>query len=128
MPKQLDDKLNDLSYNIIGACMDVHKTLGAGLLESIYEQALCIELEDRELSFVRQPEIGILYKGHAIGNFRADVIVANQIIIELKAVERILPVHQAQLMTYLKITNIRLGLLINFNTSILKNGIKRVIL
>ena len=72
--------------------------------------------------------MGILYKGHAIGNFRADVIVANQIIIELKAVERILPVHQAQLMTYLKITNIRLGLLINFNTSILKNGIKRVIL
>jgi len=126
--EEFDETLNDLSYQVIGAAMEVHRILGPGLLESVYQEALCIELEDRSIPYEQQKIVGIEYKGRAIGDMRADVIVDKRIIIELKAVERILPVHQAQLLTYLKITKIRLGLLINFNTSILKNGIKRVVL
>ncbi len=126
--KKVDEATNNLSYQIIGAAMEVHRTLGAGLLESVYEEAFCIELEEKNLPYERQKDIGIVYKGRSIGNMRADIIVDNHIIVELKAVERLLGVHDAQILTYLKITQLRLGLLINFNSTILKNGIKRVIL
>lgn len=126
--KKVDEATNNLSYQIIGAAMEVHRTLGAGLLESVYEEAFCIELEEKNLPYERQKDIGIVYKGRSIGNMRADIIVDNHIIVELKAVERLQGVHDAQILTYLKITQLRLGLLINFNSTILKNGIKRVIL
>lgn len=126
--KKVDEATNNLSYQIIGAAMEVHRTLEAGLLESVYEEAFCIELEEKNLPYERQKDIGIVYKGRSIGNMRADIIVDNHIIVELKAVERLQGVHDAQILTYLKITQLRLGLLINFNSTILKNGIKRVIL
>lgn len=126
--KELDRATNDLSYKIIGAAIEVHRILGPGLLESVYEEAFCIELEDQKIPYEQQKIVGIEYKGRAIGDMRADVIVDNRVIVELKAVERILGVHHAQVLTYLKITNIRLGLLINFNTRTLKDGINRIIL
>jgi GxxExxY protein len=124
----VDKRTNDISYQIIGAAMDVHRTLSPGLLESIYEDALCIELEDRYILFERQKETGIFYKGRSIGNMCLDLLVDDRVVVELKAIDTLLPVHTAQLITYLKITDKRLGLLINFNVPILKHGIKRYIL
>lgn len=120
--------LNLLSEKIIGGAIEVHRVLGPGLLESLYEKALCFELGERNLSVQNQFEIPILYKGQSLGTHRLDLLVENQIIVELKAVDRFDPVHQAQLLGYLKLANKPLGLLINFNVPVLKDGIKRIIL
>lgn len=124
--KNTPDSLNNLTYQIIGAAMEVHRTLGPGLLEIVYEEALCIELEDRQISYERQKPAGILYKGRAIGDLRLDILVSDLVVVELKSVESLLPIHTAQTLTYLKITNRPLGLLINFNVTVLKTGIKRL--
>ncbi len=121
-------KPKTLSYRIIGAALEVHRALGPGLLERVYEDALCIELSDRNIQFERQKHIGVLYKGHDVGNYIADLIVEKRAIIEVKAVSRLAPVHTAQLINYLKICNLRAGLLINFNVPSLKEGIKRIVL
>ena len=126
--KAIDQYTNDLSYQIIGAAMEVHRLLGPGLLESVYEDALCVELEGREIPYERQKDVSIWYKVRTIGNLRVDLLVDNRVIVELKAVETLIPVHKAQVLTYLKITKLRLGLLINFNTTVLKAGIERIIL
>ena len=126
--KELDVITNQLSYEIIGCAIEVHKVLGAGLLESVYEDALCIEFEDRKIPYERQKEIGINYKGRVIGKGFVDILVDQQVVVELKSVERFEPVHTAQVLTYLRMTNTRLGLLINFNTDILKKSIRRIIL
>ena len=119
---------NNITKEIIGAAIDVHRELGPGLMESIYEECLSIELTRRNISFEQQKIIPIIYKQQAIqSNFRLDLIVENKIIVELKAVEYLLPVHEAQLLTYLKSTECKIGLLINFNVPVLKNGIKRLI-
>jgi GxxExxY protein len=118
--KPLEERINRLSYDIIGAALEVHKGLGPGLLESVYEDALCIELGDRRIRFEHQKEVSIAYQGRSIGTGRIDIPVSDLIIVELKAVAELRPVHTAQIMTYLKITGLRLGLL--------KNGIKRMIL
>ena len=112
-----------LSYKIIGAAIEVHRMLGAGLLESVYEDALCIELDERNISNERQKRIRLDYKGKPIGNLIADLVVENRIIVELKAVRALEPVHTAQLLTYLKLMNIGTGLLINFNVVVLTDGI-----
>ncbi len=118
-----------LSQKIIGSAIEVHKTLGAGLLESVYEECLAIQMKNDGLNFTRQEIIPIKYKGITLENsFKADIIVENEIIIELKAVEKILPIHQAQLLTYMKLSGIKLGLIMNFNTVLLKDGIKRMAL
>lgn len=117
-----------LTYQIIGAAMEVHRILGAGLLESIYEDALCIELTDRKMPYDRQKTIQIDYKGRDIGNLIVDIIVENRVIVELKSVKQLAPIHSAQLLSYLKLTGLRTGLLINFNTPTLKDGIKRIVL
>jgi len=122
------DFFNTITRKIIICSIEVHKTLGPGLLESIYENALCIELQENHLTVERQVSVPITYKGCPLGEYRLDLLVEREIIVELKSVERIDPVHEAQLLTYLKITEKRLGLLINFNVPILKNGIKRIIL
>lgn len=109
MMENLDKRTNDLSYEVIGAAIEVHKILGPGLLESVYEDALCIELIDRKINFERQKEIAIQYKSRPIGNGYVDILVDKCLVVELKAVEHLLPVHTAQVMTYLKITNFRLG-------------------
>ena len=121
-------KENEVSNKIIGASIEVHKILGPGLLESAYEECLCRELSLNGLSFERQKPLPINYKGvHLDCGYRLDLVVENCVIIELKSIDALLPIHQAQLLTYLKLTGLKLGLLINFNIPVLKDGIKRVV-
>ena len=118
-----------LTREIISAAMDVHRALGPGLLESVYQACLCHELTMRGISFVQQVELPVTYKGMTLDcGYRIDLVVCDRILVELKAVQEILPVHEAQLLTYLRLTNIHVGLLINFNVAVLKNGIRRRIL
>ena len=121
-------QLNELTYQVIGAAMEVHRVLGAGFLESVYEDALCWELSDRDTPYEKQKEIGVNYKGIPVGVSRLDILVDKRLILELKAVDDLHPIHTAQLISYLKITELHLGLLINFNVTVLKNGIKRIAL
>ena len=121
-------ELDRLAHLVIGAAIEVHRCLGPGFLEAVYEEALCIELERRQIRLGRQVVIAVNYKGYPVGESKLDVLIDERLIVELKAVESILPVHAAQLMSYLKATGLNLGLLINFNVPYLKSGIKRVIL
>lgn len=115
-----------LTDQVIAAAIEVHRELGPGLLESAYEQCLCHELHLRGLTFRRQVELPVVYKGTRLDcGYCIDLIVDEQVIVELKAVEKLLPVHEAQLMTYLRLTKLRVGLAINFNVPVLKEGIKR---
>lgn len=123
-----DAELDRLARLVIGAAIEVHRQLGPGLLESVYENALCIEFDLREIPFTRQPGVGITYKGRPVGKGKLDLLVGNRLIIELKSVERLAPIHSAQMISYLKMTKRNLGLLINFNVPTLKEGIKRVVL
>jgi GxxExxY protein len=121
-----DSRLNDISKEIIGAAIEVHKTLGPGLLESVYQNCLFLELKERRLSFTAQAVIQINYKGTLIQkDFVLDFLVEDQVIVELKSVETVLPIHEAQLLTYLKLADRPLGLLINFNVPKLTDGITR---
>jgi len=121
--------INPLSNEIIGAAMQVHRALGPGLLESAYEACLAHELTARQLRYDRQRPIPITYEGEVIEvGFRADFVVEDAILLELKAVERFQPIYLAQVLTYLKLTGLQLGLLINFNVKILQSGIRRVVL
>ena len=121
--------INDLTGEIIGAAIEVHKTLGPGLLESIYEECICIEFGKRGMAYDRQKEINIEYKGVRLeSKYRIDLMVSQMIIVELKTVDEFAPIHDAQVLSYLKLTKLKVGLLINFNVPILKDGIKRLIL
>ena len=121
-------KPNDISSEIIGAAFEVHTQLGPGLLESVYEKALAHELSLRGLKICTQVEVPVLYKGLHLGTgFRLDMLVENTVIVELKAIEKIQPIHVAQLLTYLKLQNLELGLLLNFNLTTMREGIKRVV-
>ena len=116
-----------LSGDVIGAAIEVHRLLGPGLLESAYELALERELVLRGFSVERQKPVPVEYKGLALGDgFRLDMLVNDRLLVEIKAVDRLLPIHQAQLRTYLRLTDRRFGLLINFNEKVLKDGVKRV--
>ena len=120
------EERNTISAKILDASIEVHRQLGPGLLETVYEICLVKELNNRGLKCSRQVELPIIYKGEKLDfSFRIDILVEDEIIIELKAVESLLPVHEAQLITYLKLMDKRLGLLINFNVSKLVNGFKR---
>ena len=117
---------DDLTYRIIGLAMRVHRVLGPGLLESIYEKCLCYELGQAGIPFSRQAPLPVQYGNMTLeSGCIADIIVDEQVILELKAVDRILPIHEAQLLTYLRLTQCRVGLLINFNTVSLTDGIRR---
>ena len=119
---------NELSGEILDAAISVHKEMGPGLLESVYELCLLEELQMRNIRVANQVYLPLLYKGIELEkNFRMDLLVENEIIIEIKTVEFILPVHEAQIISYLKLADKRLGLLINFNVSLLKNGLKRYV-
>jgi len=121
--------INELSEAVIGSAIEVHRELGAGLLESSYEMALCGELSLRSIEFKRQVELPVIYKGTKLDcGYRIDLIIADLIVIEIKSVEKIEKIHEAQLLTYLKLSGPRLGLLINFNVPLLKDGIKRRVL
>lgn len=123
-----DDEVDSLAYAVIGAAIEVHRRLGPGFLESAYEHALCAELALRGISFERQVAVPIEYKGRLIGESKIDLIVAERLVVELKAIERLAPVHRAQVISYLKATGCQVGLLINFNVPILALGIKRLVL
>ena len=122
-----ENRVDALAHAVIGAAIEVHRQLGPGFLESVYEEALCVELADRQIPFERQKEISVLYKGRRIGQQRIDLLVGESLIVELKAVEALAEVHKAQVISYLKATRLSLGLLINFNVPILKNGIQRIV-
>ncbi len=122
-------EFDKLSNKVIGLALEVHKQLGPGLLESTYKQCLAYELSKANISFNLECEIPIKYKEIQIScGYRIDILVENKIILELKSVEKILPIHEAQILTYMKLSNKKIGLLINFNVSLLKEGIKRFIL
>jgi GxxExxY protein len=119
---------NELSNEIIGAAIEVHRHLGPGLLESAYEQCLCRELSERGIPFQRQLPLPLQYKGMSLDcGYRLDIVVDNRVILELKAISALEPIHTAQVLTYLKLSGYKLGLLINFNVPALKHGIKRVV-
>jgi GxxExxY protein len=122
-------EFDKVSREIIGAAIEVHKVLGPGLLESAYEKCLVYEIARLGLSFERQKAIPVIYKEELIDcGYRLDLLVENKIIVELKTVEFLNPVHEAQILTYMKFSGIRIGLLINFNVTILKNGLRRFVL
>lgn len=117
-----------LTERIIGLAIEVHRNTGRGLLESVYERCLCFELERARLPFERQVGIEVTYKGFVLDEgFRADIVVDRKVIIEIKSVASILPAHESQLLTYLRMSGIHVGLLFNFNTSRLTNGLKRFV-
>ena len=120
--------INKLTGQVIGAAIEVHKVLGPGLLESAYEECLCHELGLRKIRYERQKELPVEYKGVKLDcGYRLDILVPDQLIVELKACEILQPIHEAQLLTYLKLTGIKVGLLINFNAPVLKDGIRRLV-
>ena len=120
--------IDALSKQVIGAAIEVHRELGPGLLESAYEACLCYELASRNIAYKRQQPLPVLYKGVSIDcEYRIDVLVENCIITELKSIERLEPIHEAQLLTYLRLSKLWLGLLINFNVPVLKLGIRRLV-
>ncbi len=119
---------NDIATRLIGAAIEVHRVLGPGLLESAYHECLMHELRLQKVSFESEFPIAIDYKGLAIGvAYRGDLLVENKVLVELKTVDAVLPVHKAQLLTYLRLTQRKLGLLINFNVPVLKDGIHRIV-
>jgi GxxExxY protein len=117
-----------LSEKVIGFCIEIHKKLGPGLLESAYAECLCHELSQAAISFQREVPVPVVYKGIKLDcGYKLDIVVDKKLILELKAVEELNSIHQAQLLTYLKLTGITAGLLINFNVSVLINGVKRMV-
>ncbi len=128
MPESNLTSLNAITDRIIKCAIEVHKNLGPGLLESIYEKAMNHELKNEGLSVVSQLSIPIIYKGVNLGDHRIDMMVENEVVVEYKAVDRLDPVFKAQVLSYLKLTGKKLGLLINFNVPVLKDGIQRIIL
>jgi GxxExxY protein len=113
---------------IIGCAIEVHRQLGPGLLEGTYQAAMCIELTAAWLKHVKQPIFPVVYKGQVIGEYRLDLIVDDTVVVEIKSVERFDPIFEAQVLTYLKVTGKRVGLLINFNSKLVKDGIRRFVL
>lgn len=122
------DHEQELTDSIIGCAIAVHRALGPGLLESAYVGALCIELAHRRIAFQRQLKIPLQYRGESIGDYFIDLVVENTVVVEIKSVVRFEPVFAAQVLTYMRITGLRVGLLLNFNKGVLKDGIKRFVL
>lgn len=124
----MDQELENITHRVIGAAIEVHRELGPGYLEKVYEDALIVELGLQGIKATSQFTFALDYKGHQVGEGRIDILVEDQLILELKAVDQLAPIHTAQVSSYLKATKRRLGLLMNFNTRILKDGIKRIAL
>ena len=126
--REPSEEADQLAHAVIGAALEVHRVLGPGFLESVYEEALCVELGLRGIPFVRQAPVAVDYKGHMVGEARLDILAGGVVVVELKAVEALAPIHSAQAISYLKTTGHQLALLINFNVPLLKQGIKRIVL
>ncbi len=122
-------KTNELTKEIIGAAIEVHRTVGPGLLEQVYEECLCRELHLRHIPFERQVDLPLVYKDVTLDcGYRIDILIAERVVVELKTVETLLPLHEAQLLTYLKLGGWWVGLLINFNVPVLRDGVRRLVL
>lgn len=122
------NEVNFITQRIIGAAIEIHRYLGPGLFERVYEGCLCYELELQNINFERQKYIPVFYKEKTFDNgFRADLVVENRVVVELKSVEALLDIHEVQVLNYLKLSELQVGLLINFNVPLLKKGIKRVV-
>ncbi len=127
--EQEGETLENVSKSVIGCAIEVHKALGPGLLESTYQKCMEIELRAQGIPFLAQAPVSVSFKGHSIEDaYRVDLRVADELIVELKSVQELDPIHEAQLLTYLKLSGIRAGLLINFNKKTLKEGIRRLVL
>ena len=125
---RFSDSLSDVTEKIIGAAIRVHRELGPGLLESAYEACLLFELTNAGLHVIRQKPLPVVYRGVTLDcGYRLDLVVENQIILELKTVEKILPIHEAQILSYLRLSGLKLGFIMNFHSEVLKNNIKRVV-
>ena len=121
-------EFDPISQKVLGCALEVHRTLGPGLLETVYEKALAQELTDAGLQFAAQVQLPVIYKGRDLGcGFRIDLLVENSVVVDLKTVDQLAPIHEAQLITYLKLSGHRIGLLINFNVPLLKHGVKRLV-
>jgi len=123
-----DDDTNALTDRIIGCAIEVHRELGPGLLEAVYERALCSEFIANRIEFKRQVGVPLYYKGELLSEHRPDLIVNERVVVEVKSIDRFNPVHTAQLLTYLRLCRIRVGLLLNFNSAFMRDGIRRVML
>ena len=118
-----------LTHKIIGFAIEVHRQLGPGLLESAYEECLCFELEHAKIDHQKEVPLPVVYKSVQLDcGYRLDIVVENRVVVELKAVEHLMPIHEAQMLTYLKLSHIRIGLLMNFNSVALKEGLRRFVL
>jgi GxxExxY protein len=124
----LDDATEALITRIIGICIAVHRELGPGLLESIYGRAICLELETAGLSFEVEKQVPVLYRGIVLCHHRLDIVVDLKVLLEIKAVERLAPIHYAQVLSYLRISELPVALLMNFNSVVLPDGMKRIVL
>jgi len=128
VPTRLSDELENLIHRIIGCCITVHRALGPGLLESIYSRAVCIELDAQSIQYEREKLIPVRYRDQVLCSHRVDIVVEKQLVLEIKAVERLHPVHHAQVLGYLRISQLPVGLLMNFNVAVLKEGLERIVL
>ncbi len=124
----LPSETDALIERVIGCCIQVHAAIGPGLLEGVCSRAVCIELDYEGIPYEREKQIPVTYRDQLLCHHRLDIVVAEQLILELKSVERLNPVHRAQLLTYLRMSKVRAGLLVNFNVAVLKDGIKRIVL
>jgi GxxExxY protein len=122
------DGNTEITDKILSCAIEVHRVLGPGLPEAACETALCIELQLRGISFERQRGFSVYYKGHHISEHRPDLIVANQVVVEVKSIERFAPVHHAQMLTYLRVASLQVGLILNFNSATMREGTRRVVL
>ena len=125
----MSDSNDRFTETVIGLAIEVHKVLGPGLLESAYEEWLCYELDQASIAYQRQLALPVEYKAVQLElGYRLDIVAENKLILELKTVDKILPIHEAQLLTYLRLSGIETGLILNFNSTVLKNGIRRLVL
>ena len=122
------DHDQDTTERIIGCAIEVHRSLGPGLLENAYLRSLCVELAHKRIPFERECVLPLVYRGVSVGEYRLDLVVDRKVVVEVKSVLRMEPVFAAQVLTYLRITGLRVGLLLNFNKGVLKDGIKRIVL
>ena len=128
VPSRLPTEVEDVVTRVIGCCIAVHRSLGRGLLENIYSCAICVELTVAGIPFERELEIPVVYRDELLCVQRLDIVAAGQRVLEVKSVERLAPVHHAQLLTYLRVSGLKIGLLMNFNVPVLQDGLKRIIL
>ena len=126
--EKVDEALDRLAFAVIGAALEVHQCLGPGFLEAVYGEAIAVELAARKIPFEREVPISVEYKGQRIAQSRLDLVVCKRLVVELKHVERLAPLHTAQVLSYLRATGCRLALLFNFNVPVLQQGIRRIVL